>query len=136
MFLSDYSIIDDNFALKTLELLASELEKNACNWRNDYFLAVILVLTTRIFCLTPVCAVKAEALKLLRRCREVTEEWCSSIELLLTKMTDANKEDVKEMRMKLVQIAGLSALTFSANREDSHLVLRYVLISHMTQINF
>jgi len=64
------------------------------------------------------------ALKLLMMCRQVTEEWCSSIELLLTKMTEAKKEDVKAMRMKLVQIAGLSALTFTANPEDSYLVLR------------
>jgi len=126
---SDLSIIDANFAIKTLQLLKAELDKNACNWKNDYFMAVLIVLTTRIFCLTLDTGVKYVALELLRNCRQVTGEWCSSIEHLLTKMTEAEQEDVNEMRMKLVKIAALSALTFTSSRADAHLVARYLIFA-------
>jgi hypothetical protein len=119
----DETIMDSRFATQTLELLKSKLDENSLNWNNSNFLATLIVLTGRISSLTEDRIVKLQAFLLLRECRDVAGIWCRGIEGLLAKMSLAPKEELKVMRMKLVMISALSALTFSVNDEDRHMIL-------------
>jgi hypothetical protein len=120
----DETIMDSRFATQTLELLKSKLDENSLNWNNSNFLATLIVLTGRISSLTEDGSVKVKAFELLKACRDVAMEWRERICALLAKMSTAPKEELKEMRMKLVQISALSALTFAVNQEDRHRILR------------
>ncbi|KAJ3086282.1 hypothetical protein HK102_013328 [Quaeritorhiza haematococci] len=107
------------FCKRFLDLLNRLLGIFADYWHDSCPMLCIIVLTSCVANFSPNEEVLGESMGLLLRCRDVTNDWEKKIEDVISRMTLAPLEEVNQMRLKLVEIAACSALTFGV--DSSHL---------------
>ncbi|KAJ3085954.1 hypothetical protein HK102_013653 [Quaeritorhiza haematococci] len=110
---------DPAFCKRFLDLLHRLLGVFAEYWHDCCPMLCIIVMTSCVANFSPNEEVLRESVDLLLRCRDITNDWENKIEEVIAGMTLAPLKEVNEMRLKLVEIAACSALTFGV--DSSHL---------------
>lgn len=106
------------FCARLLLLLQRKLiaVENSCD--KQYSMMVVIQLTLRLLSLTSVVKIELDCLKLLRRARRVTLEWCRQIETHMHHLQNKEQEQA-ESASRLLLAALLCYSTFDV--EDRHI---------------
>ncbi|XP_065673116.1 uncharacterized protein LOC124819357 isoform X2 [Hydra vulgaris] len=132
-FESHSDLQNDGFCHVLIESLSNFLESIKKNWKKHNQLHIVIIITLRIFSLSS-AEIRFEAFKLLLQCRSIAQIWAVEIEHLLSKLTSANLSEIQEMRLKLIDVAAFTALTFDVDRCYEYIINKESLVDWLHSV--